>query len=471
MSEAFSSIEPTALVDIGTLKGVVDGQEVTVAGWVRSKRETKRVCFIALNDGGADTLQVVIEYQRISSEQRDALHTISTGAALIVQGRVVHTPHMPQTHELQCASFTLCGVADPAHYPLQKKEHSTEFLRTLPHLRARTATYGAIARVRSALIFALHRFFHTNGFTHVHTPIITTHDAEGAGALFQVTHDRSTHDSATHDSATPRSHFFGTPAYLTVSGQLNAECYALAMGKVYTFGPTFRAEESHTGRHLSEFWMAEPEIAFCDLSRLLSIAERCVKSIIADCLQACQSDIEFLCSQHASLAGTLEKLQTVKYQVLEYTDAVALLERAPQPFEYPIQWGEDLQSEHERWLLAYFDQTPLFIINYPRHIKAFYMRLNDDARTVAAMDLIVPEVGELIGGSQREERGEPLLQRMHECGVDAARYQWYMDLRRYGGAPHAGFGLGFDRLVQLVCGVANIRDVVAFPRTPGQALC
>ena len=447
---------------------------MAVAGWVRSKRETKRVCFIALNDGSdVRNLQVVIDYRHIGDDQRPAIDALNTGASVIIHGVLVHTPDMPQPYELQCTTLTMCGAADSAHYPLQKKEHSNEFLRTIPHLRARSATYGAIARVRSALSHAVHRFFHDEGFVYLHTPIITTHDAEGAGALFGVT-AHSASPSAPPSSAA--RHFFGAPAYLTVSGQLNAESYALAMSKVYTFGPTFRAEDSHTRSHLSEFWMVEPEIAFCDLRALLPIAERCIKRVIADCVRECGGDIDFLCVQHPSLAATLERMQQPPYHTIEYSDAIALLSQSGQSFEYPVQWGVDLQSEHEKWLLQHFENTPLFIINYPAEIKAFYMRVNDGVddsrrRTVAAVDLIVPEVGELIGGGQREERSERLLKRMAECDIDPARYQWYLDLRRYGSAPHAGFGIGFDRLVQLVCGATNIRDAVAFPRSPGQALC
>lgn len=493
------------------LDAVSDGAELEVAGWVRSKRETKRVCFIVISDGGAHSLQIVVEPDRLAPLQRQLLPQISTGAAITARGTLIHTPQRPQRYELQASQIALCGAADSATYPLQKKEHSSEFLRTIPHLRVRTATYGAIARVRSALSYAVHQFFHGEHFTLLHAPIITTHDAEGAGALFRVSHDAAAgaptataagaSSTATAAGASPTAagasstatavsptaagapptvasdarpsqrHFFGAPAYLTVSGQLNAESYALAMRRAYTFGPTFRAEDSHTSRHLSEFWMVEPEIAFCDLTELRLFAERCLKAIISAAIESCKPEIALLCTQNPLLDATLERLQTAAYHCITYDEAIALLQRAEQPFTYPVAWGIDLQSEHEKWLLTHFEQTPLFIINYPSELKAFYMRVNDDRRTVAAIDLIVPEVGELIGGSQREEREPLLLERMQACAIDPTHYQWYLDLRRFGGAPHAGFGIGFDRLVQLVCGIKNIRDVVAFPRTPGQAFC
>lgn len=460
---------------LSELDSVHDGAEVKVAGWVRSKRETKRVCFIVISDGGVSTLQVVVEIDGGSGagegsgnspspqgqphEWQRLVSKISTGASLVVLGTLVHTPHRPQRYELKAADITLYGEAGNADYPLQKKEHGSEFLRTVPHLRVRTALYGAISRVRSSLSYIIHHFFHTEGFTYLHSPIITTHDAEGAGEMFNVSH-----------SQTPKDHFFGSPAYLTVSGQLNAESYALAMRNVYTFGPTFRAEDSHTSRHLSEFWMVEPEMAFCDLGQLVVFAERCVKTIVSTVVEMCEAELAHLCAQNPTLATTLERLQG-RYQCIEYSEAISLLKQAKEPFTYPIEWGVDLQSEHEKWLLNHMNQTPLFIVNHPRTLKAFYMRCNDDQRTVAAVDLIVPEVGELVGGSQREERETLLITRMNECNIDPTHYQWYLDLRRYGGAPHAGFGIGFDRLVQLICGVKNIRDVVAFPRTPGQAYC
>ena len=500
---------------------------VCVAGWVRSKRAAKRVTFIILNDGSTvENLQIVLEHAQLSDRQHQIIKVLNTGAAIMARGSFIITPNAPQPYELQCTDITLCGDVDIAQYPLQKKEHSHEFLRTIPHLRPRTATYGAIARIRSALSYALHHFFHKEHFYHLHSPIISTHDAEGAGALFRVqpqtascasatsppppiatrptryppSATRSTEQSlsttspatsstepaqlhatpapstpssatTTPASTTPATEFFNAPAYLSVSGQLNAECYALAMGKVYTFGPTFRAEESHTGRHLSEFWMVEPEIAFCDLNQLIACAQRTVQESIRTCMTDAEEDIDYLCAHNNRLSSTLALLCNSNYHVIEYTEAISLLKGAQHSFEYPPYWGVDLQSEHEKWLLSHCGGEPLFIIHYPKETKAFYMRLNDDGRTVAAVDLIMPEVGELIGGSQREERTDYLIRAMEARAISPEHYQWYIDLRRYGSAVHAGFGLGFDRLVQLVCGMSNIRDVAAFPRGPGHAFC
>ena len=458
------SITPRTIL---SLKESDRNTAVRVAGWVRSKRESKRITFIILNDGSTvENLQIVLEHAQLSAVQRQIIKALNTGAAIIASGNFVITPNAPQPYELQCIDITLCGDVDDvdnSQYPLQKKEHSHEFLRTIPHLRPRTATYGAIARIRSALSYALHQFFHNEQFCHLHSPIISTHDAEGAGALFRVQPQTA--------SATPPTEFFNAPAYLSVSGQLNAESYALAMGRVYTFGPTFRAEDSHTGRHLSEFWMVEPEIAFCDINQLIAFAQRTVQESIRTCMTNTEKDIDYLCAHNNNLSSTLSLLCNTTYHIIEYTEAISLLKGAQHSFEYPPYWGVDLQSEHEKWLLSHCGGEPLFIIHYPKETKAFYMRLNDDGRTVAAVDLIMPEVGELIGGSQREERTNYLIRAMEARAINPQHYQWYIDLRRYGSAVHAGFGLGFDRLVQLVCGMSNIRDVAAFPRGPGHAFC
>ena len=479
MNNEVVSIIPRTIL---SLKDSDHNTVVCVAGWVRSKRETKRVTFIILNDGSTiENLQIVLEHARLCDKQHQIIKTLNTGASMMASGSFIITPNAPQPYELQCIDITLCGDVDIIQYPLQKKEHSHEFLRTIPHLRARTTTYGAIARIRSALSYAIHHFFHGERFCHLHSPIISTHDAEGAGALFRVQPQATSYISTIPPSATrpahhppsstPSTEFFSAPAYLSVSGQLNAESYALAMGKVYTFGPTFRAEESHTGRHLSEFWMVEPEIAFCDLNQLIAFAKRTIQESVRTCMADAEKDIDYLCAHNSSLAPTLLLLCNSTYHVIEYTEAISLLKSAQHSFEYPPHWGIDLQSEHEKWLLSYCGGEPLFIINYPKETKAFYMRLNDDDRTVAAVDLIMPEVGELIGGSQREERIGYLMHAMKAHAINPQHYQWYIDLRRYGSVVHAGFGLGFERLVQLVCGVSNIRDVAAFPRGPGHAFC
>ncbi len=379
------------------------------------------------------------------------------------------SPAKGQAVELRAEAITVIGWADPETYPLQKKRHSFEFLRTIAHLRPRTNALGAVARVRSTLSFAIHRFFHEHGFLQVHTPVITTSDCEGAGEMFTVTALEPAQLQGTLPFA---GDFFGRRAGLTVSGQLQAEIYALSHGRVYTFGPTFRAENSNTSRHLAEFWMLEPEMAFCDLRGDMEMAEVMIKSLVATALAECAADLE-LFEQYIA-KGLIEKLIQVRdrpFVCLTYTEAVAELTRAGRNFDFPVQWGIDLQAEHERYLCEEVAQAPVIVTHYPEGIKPFYMRLDDDGRTVAAMDILVAGIGELVGGSQREERFEVLAARMAAAGLDLEQYGWYLDLRRYGSVPHAGFGLGFERLVQFITGMQNIRDVIPFPRTPGSAPC
>ncbi|HUT76844.1 MAG TPA: asparagine--tRNA ligase [Polyangia bacterium] len=436
-------------------------------GWVRTARRGKGVAFVELTDGTcAASLQVVVAEALPDFE---AIARASVGAALRVTGRLVESPAAGQRVELEAGTVEVVGPSGP-DYPLQKKRHGFEFLRTIAHLRPRAKTFGAVFRVRHALQMAIHRFFDDRGFVQVHTPIITASDAEGAGQMFRVT----TLDA----DAPPRAEgrvdfsrdFFGRATSLTVSGQLEAEIFACALGKVYTFGPTFRAENSNTSRHLAEFWMIEPEMAFCDLRGDMALAEDFVRGIVGEVLARCPEDIDFFDQWvEKGLRARLEKLAASRFEALTYTEAVATLEKSGKAFEYPVRWGADLQSEHERWLTEEHVGGPAFVIDYPREIKAFYMRVNDDERTVAAMDLLVPGVGEIIGGSQREERLEVLDVQLQRFGLEPEIYWWYRDLRRFGSVPHAGFGLGFERMLMYVTGMQNIRDVIPFARTPGSA--
>lgn len=438
------------------------GQTVSVAGWVRTKRDTGSFSFIEVNDGSClANLQVIAE--ETLDNYASEIKQVSTGASVMVDGELKVSPAKGQDVELHATHFRVIGKADPETYPLQKKRHSLEFLRELSHLRPRTNALGAVSRVRSRLAYAVHQFFQGRNFLQVHTPIITTSDCEGAGEMFMVT---------TGQEKTKTEHFFGRSAGLTVSGQLQAEVYALALGDVYTFGPTFRAENSHTSRHLSEFWMIEPEMAFCDLQGNMKIAEEMLKYLLNDAMTNCPEDMQLF--DKFIEKGLLRKLQGVvdkDFAHVTYTEAVDMLQKAKKKFEYPVNWGLDLQSEHERYLSEEVFQCPLIVTDYPASIKPFYMRVNDDNKTVAAMDILVPGIGEIVGGSQREERYEVLEARMTEAKIDLADYTWYMDLRRYGSVPHSGFGLGFERLVQFVTGMANIREAIAFPRTPGSAPC
>ena len=444
------------------------GGDVLVKGWVKTRRSSKSVSFIQVSDGSSlQDIQVVADGSLPNFLEVDSL---TTGCSVSVVGSLVESPARGQRYEIQAKSVEVIGGADPDTYPLQKKRHTPEFLREIAHLRPRTNTFGAMARVRNALAFAIHRFFQERGFLFIQAPMITASDAEGAGAMFRVT-TLDLNNLPTKDGIVDSEEdFFGKPAFLTVSGQLEAEIFALAMSDVYTFGPTFRAENSNTSRHLAEFWMVEPEVAFCDLDGLADLAEDFLKYIFAHVLENCSSDMEFFNRWYDNDAiSTLEGIIASNFERLSYTEAVRLLEQSGERFEFPVSWGSDLQSEHERYLTEKKIGKPVIVTDYPKEIKAFYMRLGDDGQTVRAMDVLVPRIGEIIGGSQREERGEVLLARMKESGLEEENYWWYLDLRNYGTVPHAGFGLGFERTVQFVTGVSNIRDVIPFPRTPKSA--
>ena len=439
------------------------GETVRVAGWIRTRRDAGGFSFVEVNDGSClGNLQVIADKGLGNYEAE--IKRLTTGCSVEVEGIVQESPAKGQAFELLATRVTVVGWADPETYPLQKKRHSFEFLREMAHLRPRTNALGAVARVRSRLAYAVHTFFQERGFIQVHTPIITTSDCEGAGEMFQI--------STGQPSGGPGAEFFGRRAGLTVSGQLQAEVYALALGDVYTFGPTFRAENSNTSRHLAEFWMIEPEMAFCDLAGNRRIAEELLKYLINDILAVCAEDMELF--DRFIAKGLVDRLRSVagqEFAHITYTEAVDELLRSGRTFDFPVRWGIDLQSEHERYLTDEVYRRPLVVTDYPAAIKPFYMRVSDDGRTVAAMDILVPGIGEIVGGSQREERYEVLEQRMQAAGIDLDDYRWYLDLRRYGTVPHAGFGLGFERLVQFVSGMANIREVIPFPRTPGFAPC
>ena len=443
------------------------GMEVTIAGWVRTRRDSKGgFSFLEINDGSnLKGLQVVAE-ATLSNYEAVVLH-LTTGSSVEIRGTLVESQGKEQSLELRASEVILHGGA-PDDYPLQKKRHSFEFLRDIAHLRPRSNTFGAIARVRNRLAFAIHEFFQARGFVYVHTPIITASDCEGAGQMFRVTTldlEKLPRNSEGHIDSD--KDFFGKPAYLTVSGQLNGETYACALSNIYTFGPTFRAENSNTSRHLSEFWMIEPEMAFCDLEGDMTIAEEFVRHLFSVLLKDCAEDLEFFDKfVDNTVLATARHIAESKFVRLSYTDAIVELEKAPKKFEFPVKWGLDLQSEHERYLTEEVFKKPVILYNYPKEIKAFYMRLNDDGKTVAAMDVLVPKIGEIIGGSQREEREDVLLQRLTDLGLHPKDYSWYLDLRKYGTVPHAGFGLGFERLIQFATGMANIRDVIPFPRAP-----
>jgi len=439
------------------------GETVRVGGWIRTRRDTGGFSFIEVNDGSCLANLQVIADKGLGNYEAE-IRKLTTGCSVEVAGTVQASPARGQAVELVAAEIQVVGWADPETYPLQKKRHSFEFLREMAHLRPRTNALGAVARVRSRLAYAVHTFFQERGFIQVHTPIITTSDCEGAGEMFQI--------STMQPSAGPGAEFFGRRAGLTVSGQLQAEVYALALGDVYTFGPTFRAENSNTSRHLAEFWMIEPEMAFCDLAGNRQIAEDLLKYLLNDILIACPGDMELF--DRFIAKGLIERLRSVadqQFAHITYTEAVDELSRSGRTFDFPVRWGIDLQSEHERYLTDEVYRRPLVVTDYPAAIKPFYMRVGDDGRTVAAMDILMPGIGEIVGGSQREERYEVLERRMREAGIDLDDYRWYLDLRRYGTVPHAGFGLGFERLLQFVTGMANIREVIPFPRTPGFAPC
>ncbi|HJD22676.1 MAG TPA: asparagine--tRNA ligase [Firmicutes bacterium] len=447
----------------------LSGQSVTVCGWIRTLRQSKGIAFLELNDGSCQrNLQVIAEAGALP--EYEEIVKLNVGSAVIVTGELVMTPGMKQPFEVHASAIAVEGRSTP-DYPLQKKRHSMEFLRTIAHLRPRTNTFSAAFRVRSECAFAIHDFFHSRGFVYVHTPLITSSDCEGAGEMFHVTTLDIGNPPRTEDGAVDYSQdFFGKHTSLTVSGQLAAEAMAMAFGKVYTFGPTFRAEKSNTPRHAAEFWMIEPEIAFADLQDDMDLARDMIKHVISHVLAKCPDEIDFFNAFFdKGLRERLEFLVRSDFAHVTYTEAVELLEQHKDRFEFPVYWGCDLQTEHERYLTEQVFRRPVFVTDYPKEIKAFYMRLNDDGKTVAAMDLLVPGIGEIIGGSQREERPEMLEKAMEFFHLNKADYDWYMDLRRYGGTHHAGFGLGFERLIMYVTGIPNIRDVLPFPRTTGSA--
>ncbi len=444
-------------------------KSVTVCGWVRTIRVSKSIAFLELNDGSSfKGLQVILEENKLANYKE--ITSQNVGAAVIIKGVIVETPEMRQPFELHAEEAFVEGESSP-EYPLQKKRHSLEFLRTIQHLRPRTNTFLAAYRVRSACAFAIHKFFNEEGFIYAHTPLITGSDAEGAGEMFQVTTLDPNDLPLTEDGKVDYSQdFFGKQTSLTVSGQLEAECMATAFGKVYTFGPTFRAERSYTTRHAAEFWMIEPEVAFADLQDDMELAEKMLKFVFAYILENCKNELAFFEAHFdKGLTERLQKIVDSDFARVTYTEAVGILEKVKDKFSYPVFWGCDLQTEHERYLTEEVFGKPLFVTDYPKEIKAFYMRMNDDQKTVAAMDLLVPGIGEIVGGSQREERLPLLLDRIKELGLDEEQYSWYLDLRRFGSCRHAGFGLGFERLVMYVTGIGNIRDVLPFPRTTGSA--
>jgi asparaginyl-tRNA synthetase len=448
------------------------GTPVTVKGWVRTRRDSKAgFSFVNVSDGSSFHPVQVVAPNALSNYSSEILK-LTAGCAVEATGTIVPSPAKGQSFEMQASAVKVVGwVDDPDSYPIQPKAHSLEFLREVAHLRPRTNVIGAATRVRHTLAQAIHRFFHERGFLWVNTPIITSSDAEGAGALFRVsTLDLVNLPRTPEGKVDFAQDFFGREAFLTVSGQLNVEAYCLALSKVYTFGPTFRAENSNTSRHLAEFWMIEPEIAFADLSDNADLAESLLKFTLKALLEERQEDMAFFDERiEKGLVAKLQGIVGSEFARMDYGEAIAVLERAKESFEFPVKWGIDLQSEHERYLTEKHAKKPVVVMNYPKGIKAFYMRLNDDGRTVAAMDVLAPGIGEIIGGSQREERLEVLDARMDETGIDKENLGWYRDLRRYGSVPHAGFGLGFERTLAYVTGLANVRDAIPFPRTPGNA--
>ena len=445
------------------------GKSVTVGGWVRNLRDSKAFGFIDLNDGSYfKSIQVVFERERV--ENYDAIAAQNVGAALVVTGILTLTPGAKQPFELKADKIEVEGASTP-DYPLQPKRHSVEFLREQAYLRPRTNLFSAVFRVRSEVAYAIHSFFHSRGFVYVHTPIITASDAEGAGEMFRITTLDMKNPPLTESGEVDYSQdFFGKSTNLTVSGQLEGETYAMAFGNIYTFGPTFRAENSNTARHAAEFWMIEPEIAFADLDDNMQLAWDMIQYIIGHVMDNCAEELNFFNSfVDKGLIERLSALRNAEYAKVTYTEAVKLLEESGESFKFPVHWGIDLQTEHERYLTEKIYKKPIFLVDYPKDIKAFYMRMNDDGKTVAAMDLLVPGVGEIIGGSQREERIDMLTARMQELGLKEEDYWWYLNLRKFGGTKHAGFGLGFERIIMYLTGVSNIRDVIPYPRTVGNA--
>lgn len=446
------------------------GQKLTIKGWIRTVRNQKTFTFLEVNDGST-----VANFQIILSEDlpqyTELVEKLSTGASVSIEGIIVESPGKGQSLEMQASNVDILGLCDPEEYLLQKKRHSFEFLRTIAHLRPRTNTMGAVMRVRNALAFATHRFFQEREFIYIQTPIITASDCEGAGEMFRVTTLNLENLPKNSEGMVDNSQdFFGRPAFLTVSGQLNGEIYASALSDVYTFGPTFRAENSNTSRHLAEFWMIEPEMAFADLKDNMDCSEDYLKYLLKYTLETCPEEMAFF-DKHIE-SGLLQRLEHVlntPFGRATYTQAIEILKKSDKKFEFPVQWGVDLQSEHERYLAEEYFQKPVILTDYPKDIKAFYMRCNSDGKTVAAMDVLVPKIGEIIGGSQREERLDVLKEKLIQVGLNPEDYWWYLELRKYGTVPHAGFGAGFERLVQFVTGMENIRDVIPFPRYPGKA--
>lgn len=451
------------------LKSGAKDCDITVKGWVRTKRGNKNVAFIALNDGSCvANIQIVVD---LASFDEEKLKSVTTGACIRVDGKLVESPASGQGVEVQATSIEVYGTADPESYPLQKKGHSLEFLRDIAYLRPRTNTFGAIFRIRHAMAYAIHKYFNDHGFYYWHTPLITGSDCEGAGAMFNVTTMDLNNLPRTEEGAVDYSQdFYGKPCNLTVSGQLEGELGALALGQIYTFGPTFRAENSNTPRHLSEFWMIEPEMAFYEIEDNMDLAEDFIKYCVKYALENCMDDLKFLNDMvDKELISRLESVISTEFVRLTYTEGVDILLKSGQKFEFPVAWGIDLQSEHERYLVEKHFKKPVILTDYPKDIKAFYMKQNEDGKTVRAMDVLFPKIGEIIGGSQREESFEKLSARIAELNMDTTNLWWYMDTRRFGTAPHSGFGLGFERLLLFVTGMQNIRDVIPFPRTPKSA--
>ena len=451
------------------LKSGIVGSDIVVKGWVRTKRGNKNVAFIALNDGScAGNIQIVVD---LANFDENTLKLITTGACIRVDGKLVESPASGQRVEVQASAIEIYGTADPETYPLQKKGHSLEFLRDIAYLRPRTNTFGAVLRIRHAMAYAIHKYFNDNGFFYLHTPLITGSDCEGAGAMFNVTTLDISNPPRTEDGKVDYAQdFFGKPCNLTVSGQLEGELGALSLGRIYTFGPTFRAENSNTPRHLAEFWMIEPEMAFYELEDNMELAEDFLKYLIRYALDNCREDLEFMNKMwDKELIERLEFVLANDFVRLDYTEGIEILKASGRKFEFPCDWGCDLQSEHERYLVEEHFKRPVILINYPKEIKAFYMKQNEDGRTVRAMDVLFPKIGEIIGGSEREADYGKLSARVKELGMNEQDIWWYLDTRRWGSAPHSGFGLGFERLLLFVTGMANIRDVIPFPRTPNNA--
>ena len=445
------------------------GVEVLAKGWVRTKRGNKNVSFIALNDGsGINNIQIVVDVARFDDE---LLKKITTGACIAAYGDLVKSQGSGQAVEIQAKELTLYGEADPNTYPLQKKGHSMEFLRSIAHLRPRTNTFGAVLRIRHAMAFAIHKYFNDKGFVYLHTPLITASDCEGAGEMFQVTTLDLNNPPRKEDGSIDYSQdFFGRQTSLTVSGQLEGELGAMALGEIYTFGPTFRAENSNTPRHLAEFWMIEPEMAFYEIEDNMALAEDFIKYLVRYALKNCSDDLRFLNDMFDNeLIARLESVVKTEFVRLTYTEGIKILENSGEKFEFPVSWGVDLQSEHERYLVEKHFKKPVIMTDYPKEIKAFYMKQNEDGKTVRGMDVLFPKIGEIIGGSEREASLEKLEARIDELGMSHSTLEWYLDTRRFGSAPHSGFGLGFERLLLFVTGMSNIRDVIPFPRTPKNA--